>query len=107
MLKFIVVAYRRPDWSPEQFRGYFHDVHGPLALAIPGLRRYVQNFVVPDERRQRPWDAVIEFWVDDVSSMEAAWQSAEGRRATADNAACMDLGRTRWSVVDELIVRPG
>jgi uncharacterized protein (TIGR02118 family) len=107
MLKFVVVAYRRPDWSPGQFRRYFEEVHGPLALAIPGVRRYVQNFAMPDERRRPPWDAVIEFWFDDAPSMEAAWQSAAGRRATADNANCMDMERTAWSVVQEVVVRDG
>jgi uncharacterized protein (TIGR02118 family) len=107
MLKFVVVACRRQDWSREQFRRYVEEVHGALALAIPGVRRYVQNFTMPDERRRPPWDAVIEFWFDDALSMEAAWQSAEGRRATLDNANCMDMERTAWSVVDEVVVRPG
>jgi uncharacterized protein (TIGR02118 family) len=107
VLKFVVVAYRRRDWSPEQFRRYFREVHGALAVAIPGLKRYVQNFAMPDERRRPPWDAVIEFWFDDAPSMEAGWQSAEGRQATADNANCMDLERTAWCVVDEVVVRPG
>jgi len=39
--------------------------------------------------------------------MEAAWKSEQGRQATADNANCLDLERTRWSVVDEIIVRAG
>jgi uncharacterized protein (TIGR02118 family) len=90
MLKFIVVGYRRPDWSHEEFRRYFQDVHGPLALLIPGLRRYVQNFTLPGDRRQPPWGAVIEFWFDDSESMEAAWKSEQGRQATADNANCLD-----------------
>jgi uncharacterized protein (TIGR02118 family) len=54
MTKFIVVCYRRPDWSREQFRRYFQETHGPLAMAIPGVRRYVQNFVAPDEGRDLP-----------------------------------------------------
>ena len=103
MIKFVVVCYRRPDWSREQFRHYFREMHGPLARAIPGVRRYVQNFVEPDERRDPPWDAVIEFWFDDRASMEAAWQSEAGRVATADNGALMDLTRTRWAVVDEVV----
>ena len=103
MIKFVVVCYRRPDWSREQFRHYFREMHGPLARAIPGVRRYVQNFVEPDERRDPPWDAVIEFWFDDRASMEAAWQSEAGRVATTDNGALMDLTRTRWAVVDEVV----
>ena len=105
MLKFIVVCYRRPDWDRARLRRYFEEVHGPLAEAIPGLRRYVQNFVEPDERRDPPWDAVVEMWFDDRPAMEAAWRSEAGARASADNANCLDLARTRWSVVEEIVVR--
>ena len=105
MLKFVVVCHRRPDWSREQFRRYFRDVHGPLAMAIPSVRRYVQNFAAPDDRRDPAWDAVIEFWFDDRPSMEVAWQSEAGQRATADNPNLMDLSRTRWAVVEEIVVR--
>jgi uncharacterized protein (TIGR02118 family) len=105
MIKFVVVCYRRPDWSRDQFRRYFHETHGPLAMALPGVRGYVQNFVEPEERRDPPWDAVIEFWFDDRASMEAAWQSEAGQRATADNAKLMDLSRTRWGIVEEVVMR--
>lgn len=107
MLKFMVVCHRRPDWTREEFRRYFKTVHEPLALALPGLRRYVQSFATPDERRDPQWDAVIELWFDDRAAMEAAWRSEAGARAGADNARCMDLGRSSWSVVEELVVRAG
>jgi hypothetical protein len=48
---------------------------------------------------------VIEFWFDDRDAMEAAWGSAAGRWATEDNGQCMDLERTRWAVVEEVVVR--
>jgi uncharacterized protein (TIGR02118 family) len=105
VLKFVVVCYRRPDWSREEFRRYFEEVHGPLAQAIPGLRRYVQNFVQPEPRRDPPWDAVVELWFDGREAMEAAWTSEAGRRASDDNAHCMDLERTRWAVVEEVVGR--
>jgi uncharacterized protein (TIGR02118 family) len=43
MIKFIVVGYRRSELTPEQFRRYFREMHGPLAAAIPGVRRYIQE----------------------------------------------------------------
>ena len=104
MLKFMVVCHRRPDWSRDQFRRYFQETHGPLAMAIPGVRRYVQNFAA-GEGRDGDWDAVIEFWFDDRAAMDAAWASEAGRRASGDNANLMDLARTRWSVVEEIVVR--
>ena len=103
----MVVCYRRADWSHDQFRRYFRETHGPLAMKIPGVRRYVQNFADPDAQRDGSWDAVIEFWFDDRASMAAAWQSEAGRRASADNANLMDLSRTRWSVVEEFVERAG
>ena len=90
-----------------EFRRYFREIHGPLAAAIPGVRRYVQNFAQPDHRRHPPWDIVVEFWFDDRQAMEASWQSPEGCRATDDNSNCLDLERTRWSVVDEVVVLGG
>ena len=105
MLKFVVVGYRRSNWTRAQLRRYFADVHGPLAMAMPGLRRYVQNFVEPDDRRNPPWDVIVETWFDDRAAMEAAWRSEAGSRASADNANCLDLEHTRWSVVDEIVIR--
>jgi uncharacterized protein (TIGR02118 family) len=45
MLKFIVVIYKRPDLTQEQFRRHQQQIHGPLARNLPGLRNYIQNFV--------------------------------------------------------------
>jgi uncharacterized protein (TIGR02118 family) len=102
MLKFVVVVYKLSSMSEPDFRRYFVHVHGPLAEKIPGLRRYVQNFVAGDPTRKHPgWNAVIELYFDDWASMQAAWQSAQGVAATEDLKNCADLSRTAWSVVDE------
>jgi uncharacterized protein (TIGR02118 family) len=109
MLKFVVVLHRRPDLSVEDFHEVLRGAHGALASRLPGLRRYVQNHVAADPLRPRPaWDAVVELSWDDKPSMEAAWASPEGRRATEHLAEFVDLERSTWSVVDEEIrpVRP-
>jgi uncharacterized protein (TIGR02118 family) len=108
MMKFMVVLNRKPGTTPAQFRRYLERVHGPMAEAIPGLRRYVQNHVVEDPRRANPgWDAVVELYWDDRDAMEQGWASAEGRRATADLEAFADPTRTTWSIVDEQVRRRG
>lgn len=102
MLKFIVVVYKLPTLNEADFVRYFRDVHGPLALKLPGLKKYRQNFVAHDASRQHPgWNAVIELYWDDWQAMEAAWKSLEGVAATADLHAFADLARTTWSVVEE------
>ena len=102
MLKFMVVLYRKSGTSEAEFHDFLRDVHGPMALNIPGLRRYVQNHVLEDPRRARPgWDAIVELYFDNRDAMEAAWATAEGQAATADLGAFADLSRTTWSVVSE------
>lgn len=107
MLKFIVVLYRRPDLTPEQFRAVLRGEHGAMAEQLPGLRRYVQNHVAADPSRPHPgWDAVVELWWDDWDSMEAAWRTPAGQRAAGHLAEFVDLSRSRWSVVHEEVRDP-
>jgi uncharacterized protein (TIGR02118 family) len=83
------------------------DVHAPLAKALPGLRKYRQNHVLPDAARNHPgWDAVIELYFDNRASMEAAWQSPQGAASDADLPLFADLDRTTWSVMEELTLLP-
>ncbi|PYQ18836.1 MAG: hypothetical protein DMF81_23790 [Acidobacteria bacterium] len=106
VVKFMVVLYRRPDLSGERFRQILREDHGALAERLPGLRRYVQNHVASDPNRKHPgWDAVIELYWDDWTSMEAAWATAEGRLATEHLAELADPLRTTWSVVQEEVRR--
>lgn len=107
MIKFVVVLYRKPGTTPEQFRDYFVRVHGPLAAAIPGLLRYVQNFAAADPKRAHPgWDAIIELYFDSSDAMETAWATREGGVATEDLENFADLARSTWGVVDEISVWP-
>jgi len=107
MLKFMVVVYRRPDLTPRQFRRHLREVHAPLAQHLPGLRKYVQNHVSDDPKRQSPgWDAIVELYFDDWAAMEAAWNSPQGAASDADLPRFSDLTRTTWSVVEEINLLP-
>jgi uncharacterized protein (TIGR02118 family) len=106
MLKFLVMLYRRPDVPVERFREILRGEHAAMAESLPGLRKYVQNHVAPDATRPHPgWDAVVELYWDDWPSMEAAWQTPEGQRSTAQLEDFVDLSRSTWSVVYEEIRR--
>jgi uncharacterized protein (TIGR02118 family) len=106
VLKFVVVLYRKPGLTAEQFAENLRNEHGPMAERLPGLRKYVQNHVVPDPARSHPgWDAVVELFWDDWTAMEAAWKTPEGRRATDHLVELADLSRSTWSVVSEEVRR--
>ena len=102
MLKFMVVLHKKPGMSEEEFHRFLREVHGPMALKLPGLRRYLQNHVMTDEKRAHPgWSAIVELYFDDREAMEAAWATPEGEAATADVGEFADLTLTTWSVVEE------
>jgi uncharacterized protein (TIGR02118 family) len=105
MFKFMVVIYRRPDLNPAQFRVHLEEVHGPLARKLPGLKKYVQNYVCNDGKRQAPgWDAIVELYFENHESMDKAWDSPQGAASDADLPAFVDMNRTTWSVVEEVMV---
>lgn len=107
MLKFMVVLYRRPDLTLSQFRRHLEQIHAPLAMNLPGLRRYAQNHVSADPKRDHPgWDAIIELNFDNSKMMEAAWASPQGAASDADLPLFADMTRTTWSVVEELNLLP-
>jgi uncharacterized protein (TIGR02118 family) len=106
MVKFVVVLYRRPDVPAERFHAILRGEHGAMAEELPELRRYVQNHVAPDPTRRHPgWDAVVELYWESRSSMEAAWASPAGKRATDHLAEFVDLSRSTWSIVQEEVRR--
>lgn len=105
-VKFVVVLVRRPDLSAAEFQRYFKTIHEPLALLLPDLIGYTQNFAADDATRQRPaWDAVIEFRFTSRAAMEAAWATDAGRKATDDLRHMTDLTRSTWGLVEEFVVR--
>jgi uncharacterized protein (TIGR02118 family) len=107
MLKFMVVLYRRPDLTPQQFRRHLEEIHAPLARNLPGLKHYKQNHAVADPGRPDPgWDAIIELYFDSRESMDAAWASPQGAASDADLPLFADLTRTTWSVVEEITLLP-
>jgi uncharacterized protein (TIGR02118 family) len=51
MIKVMLLLYRRPGMSPDDFRSYWHERHRPLLERLPGLRRLVLNDVLPSPHR--------------------------------------------------------
>jgi uncharacterized protein (TIGR02118 family) len=108
MIKTVGLLTRKTDWTHERFMKHWVEVHGPLALAVPGLRRYVQNHI-KDERRRADIettdveiDGVAELWFDDQASLEAASRSPEMKALQADGA--LFIGRIKSFVVEEKVI---
>ena len=71
MLKFVVVLYKKPGMSVEDFRQHLRQQHGPLAQKLPGSRKYVQNYVIADPKRKPPgWNGIVEL----ISTIGPRWR---------------------------------
>jgi uncharacterized protein (TIGR02118 family) len=94
MLKLVYCVRRLPTMSPEEFRDYWLNNHGPLVKKhAPALRmkRYVQSHWLDNPELQasasvprgipNSYDGLTEVWWDSLEDMVAAAQSPEGQEA--------------------------
>jgi uncharacterized protein (TIGR02118 family) len=102
MMKVILLVPRRADMSPEAFKQHIRETHLPLVTKLPGVRRMVVNWVLPDPNEPPPaYDAVAEEWFDDAAAMGAALASPEGQAVAADTPNFLDPSRFAFLVVEE------
>lgn len=102
MFKLIFFLYRREDQTVEVFDKYLRDIHVPIVLRLPGLRKYVVNHALANPMGAvGACDAVAELWFDDRAAFERALGSPEGEAAICDQPNYVDGGKTHFLVVDE------
>jgi uncharacterized protein (TIGR02118 family) len=110
MIKVLGLLTRRDGISHEDFVRHWFDTHGPLAHAVPGIRRYVQSHITGT--RTRPdipetdveVDGIAELWYDDLESMQRAGASPEMKALTDDGA--LFIGRIKTYVIEERQIIP-
>jgi len=77
-----LVIWETPS-DPEAFDRHYREIHIPLALKLPGLRRYTVSRNHVAVRGEAPY-IVGELEWDDMDALRAAFASAEGRATAAD-----------------------
>lgn len=90
MLKRMGILRQGDGHSPEAFRRWWLDTHGPIAARLPELRGYVQNLVydvlgdAPLAGNGEPMacDGFTELWFDDAASMSRAFPPRTGTSVT-------------------------
>jgi uncharacterized protein (TIGR02118 family) len=110
MIKSISLLTRKPELTHAQFMKHWVEIHAPLAHAVPGVRRYVQNHI--QDERTRPdipttevaVDGVAELWFDDRAAMDRANASPDAKRLHDDGA--LFIGGIKSSIVEELVIIP-
>ena len=110
MIKVLALLTRKDGITHEEFVSHWYDIHGPLAHAVPGIRRYVQSHITGT--RGRPdipetgveVDGIAELWYDDMTSLERAAATPEMKRLTDDGA--LFIGRIKTFVIEERQIIP-
>ena len=108
MIKTIGLLTRKDGWSHDQFMKHWVEIHAPLAHAVPGLRRYVQNHIKGERTRadipatEVAVDGIAELWFDDQATFDKAARSPEMKALHDDGAKF--IGRIRSYVIDEMVV---
>jgi uncharacterized protein (TIGR02118 family) len=108
MIKTIGLLTRKDGWTHEQFMKHWVEIHAPLAHAVPGLRRYVQNHIKGERTRADipativEIDGIAELWFDDQATFEAAARSPEMKALHDDGAKF--IGRIRSYIIEEKTV---
>ncbi len=110
MIKMLALLTRKDGITHEEFVRHWYEIHGPLAHAVPGIRRYVQSHIVGT--RSRPdipdtnveVDGIAELWYDDMAAFERAAATPEMKRLTDDGA--LFIGRIKSYIIEEREIIP-
>jgi uncharacterized protein (TIGR02118 family) len=110
MIKVLGLLTRKEGITHEEFVRHWFDIHGPLAHAVPGIRRYVQSHIIGT--RTRPdiaetdvdVDGIAELWYDDLETMQRAGATPEMRALTNDGA--LFIGQIKTYVIEERQIIP-
>ena len=106
MIKAIGTAYRRDDFTPEEFMKYWLDVHGPISAKAPGLRGYVVSEVIRRLQGEIESEAFVEQWWDDEESFERASTSPEMAAAWEDVPKYARMNGSFWLVKEHILIPP-
>jgi uncharacterized protein (TIGR02118 family) len=110
MIKIVGLLTRKSGITREEFVRHWFEIHGPLAHAVPGIRRYVQSHIT--DTRTRPdvpetdvdVDGIAELWYDDMESFQRAAATPEMKALTDDGA--LFIGSIKTYVIEERQIIP-
>jgi uncharacterized protein (TIGR02118 family) len=106
VIKLIGTAYRREDFTSEEFIKYWLDVHAPISAKAPGLRGYVVSEVVRKIQGQLESEAFVEQWYDDEEAWQRAGESPEVAVAWEDVGNYARTDGTFWIVKEHILIPP-
>ncbi len=113
MIKLIGTAFKRDDFTTQEFFDYWRETHAPLSAKSGPIRGYVASEVIrrlpnpnnPDEG-EMDVDAFVEQWWDNEETLDAAMASANEGEAWADVLNYAKPTGTFWVVKEHVYIPP-
>ncbi len=108
MIKRLSLLTRKAGLTHDEFVRHWLEVHGPLALNVPGIRRYVQSHIQGETVRadipapDMEIDGIAELWYDSVEAMERSSATPEAQALYADGA--LIIGEIKSFVIEEKVI---
>ena len=106
MIKIIGTAYRREDFTHEDFMRYWLEVHAPISARRPGLKGYVVSEVIRKVQGELQTDAFVEQWFDDEDAYARARQTPEAAEAWEDLEKYAKPEGTFWVLNEHILIPP-
>jgi uncharacterized protein (TIGR02118 family) len=106
MIKLVYCITKKAGLTDEEFFRYWENIHAPIGVRIPRLRKLVQSHrvTVPGDERQPDYDGIAELWFDNVEALLAARQSQEWKASTEDEKKFIDHNKVAYFVSEEHII---
>jgi uncharacterized protein (TIGR02118 family) len=106
MFKVIALTKFPPGLTLEAARRYWNNVHGPLALHNPLIRRYLQDhWIAPLDGGELMFHGNSEIWYDDEAGYLATMDSDEWATLVDDGPNVFDYSTIVSGIVEEHVLR--
>jgi uncharacterized protein (TIGR02118 family) len=101
MLRFMTLYNKRPGMDYDTFRHEVMDVHVPMVVKLPGLKRYQQSLNVnwPPTMDGLQYDGIAELWFETAEAQQNAM--AQAQEPLAHAAEILDMDTLTTMVVEE------
>jgi uncharacterized protein (TIGR02118 family) len=113
VVKAISFIARKENYTHEAFLRHWMDIHGNMALTVPGLRGFVLSRIlaeptrpdVPSMQITPPIDGIAEAWFDSQDARIQMAQTREAQRWFADGG--LFIGQiTSYLTTEQLVIPP-
>ena len=106
MIKLIGTAYKRDDYTTEEFFDYWFDVHAPISASVPNLRGYTVTQLTSKMAGDLEVEAFVEQWYDNEDDLDEAMNSEQGAAAWEDVQRYAKTTGTFWVAKEHIIIPP-